>query len=176
MNSTRFRTFLLLFMCAALAQGCNRTTAPPAAPVPQTVAGMTRDRTHYRFLKWNTGLVIMLVDHCDASSMGSSNDSGKPYRCTGTAHWLDRDSNEWKVGYEWALDTTDGQTAAFTINNVEYDVSKGAMFRIDVNGDKATVHQFDQNLSNIQPDTQSCDHFVAATPELKKAADKPTPE
>lgn len=170
MNTTRFRPFLLLFMCAALTQGCNSTTMPSAAPsdapAPQTVVGMTRDRTSYRFLKWNEGLTVLLVDHCDASNMSGEYGSGKPYRCKGTAYWSDRDAHEWKVGYEWQMETSDGQTGLITINNVAYDLSKGAIFRIDISGGKATVKQFDHDLSNIQPDTQSCDHFVTASPEL----------
>ncbi|HUG69517.1 MAG TPA: hypothetical protein VMM76_17330 [Pirellulaceae bacterium] len=171
MNTTRFRTFLLLFMCAALAQGCSRTTVPRTAPAPQTVSGMTRDRTSYTLLKWNEGLAIMLVDHCDVHHMSGSSDTGEPNRRTGDAHWWDEDSKEWQGGYEWQLETTDGRTAVFTVNNVKYDLSQGAVFRIDINGYEATVKQLDHDLSNIQPNRTSCDNFVTADPELIKAAE-----
>lgn len=175
LNAPRFCGFLLLLCVTAMA-GCERKTAPSAAPAPQTVAGLTRDRTSYRFLKWKEGLTILLVDDCDASNMSGSNNSGEPYRCKGNAYLRPTGSDEWKVGYEWQLETTDGRRAVFAINNVEYDLSNGAVFRIDVNGDEATVQQFDQNLFAIQPDTTSCDHFVNASPQLKKAADTPTTE
>jgi len=168
MNTNRCVNFLLLLLCVTVLAGCERKTAAPSAPVPQTLSGMTRDRTSYTFLKWNEGLAIMLVDHCDVHRMSGSSGSGKPDQRRGDAHWRDRDADEWKVGYEWHLETDDGQTAVIAINNVEYDLSKGAVFRIDTGGDEAVVTQMDSNLSRIQPDRNSTDHFVASTPEFRK--------
>jgi hypothetical protein len=168
MDTTRIRTTMLFLMCGAFAQGCSPTTAPQSAPAPQTVSGMTRDRTSYTFLKWDNGLAVMLVDQCDAHQMSGSSSNGKPDQRNGDAHRWDKDSDQWKVGYEWQLETADGQTATFTINNVEYDLSKGAVFRIDTGGDETAVTQIHRDLSKIPPNRNACDHFVASTSELKK--------
>ena len=114
----------------------------------------------------------MLVDQCDAHSTSSSSGRAESDRHKGEAYWWNRDSDEWKVGYEWQLETIDGRTAVFAINKVEYDLSKGAVFRIDTGGDEATVTQINRDLSNIQPDRNACDHFVTSTPELRKSSER----
>ncbi|HUG18904.1 MAG TPA: hypothetical protein VMM56_07980 [Planctomycetaceae bacterium] len=170
MNTPRSHDFLLLLLCASVVAGCGRKSAAPSAPVPQTLSGMTRDRTSYTFLKWDEGLAIMLVDWCDAHHMSSSSGNGELDQRNGDAYWWDKVSDEWKEGYEWQLETSDGQTAKITINDVQYDLAKGAVFRIDTGGDGATVTQISRDLSNIQPNRNSCDRFITSTSELKNAS------
>lgn len=162
---------LFLPLCATLLTGCERNSAAPTAPEPQILHGMTRDRTQYTFLKWDEGLSIMLVDWCDSHSMSGSSGSGKADQRNGDARWWDRVSDQWKVGYEWHLETTDGQSATFTINNVEYDLAKGAVFRIDTGEREAAVTQVDEDVSKIPPDRNACEQFVTSTSELKKATE-----
>lgn len=170
MNTTPNGLFLMLIMCVAIVAGCATTVAPPA-PTPQTVSGMTRDRTSYTFLKWNEGLAIMLVDQCDVHSMSGSSIDGESDRRKGDAHWWDKDTKEWQDGYEWELQTPDGRTAQFSINNVQYDLEQGRVFRIDAKGDQVAVRQLDRDLANVQPNRTSCNNFVTADPELTKTAE-----
>jgi hypothetical protein len=168
MNPPRFHNCLLFLLCASVVGGCERKSAAPSAPVPQILSGMTRDRTSYTFLKWDEKLAIMLVDWCDAHHMSSSSGDGELDQRNGDAHWWDKVSDEWKEGYEWQLATTNGQIAKITINDVQYDLTKGAVFRIDTGDDGATVTQISRDLSNIQPNGNSCDRFITSTPELRK--------
>lgn len=138
MNTTPFCRFLVLLICVAIVSGCRTTLVPPI-PAPQTVSGMTRDRTSYTFLKWEGGLAIMLLDHCDVHSMSGSSVDGESDRRKGDAHWWDQDTNEWQDGYEWELETPDGRTAQFSINKVQYDLEQGSVFRINAKGDQVTV-------------------------------------
>jgi hypothetical protein len=176
MNTQRLCSFLLVLMCTIVLVGCERQTATPSSPGPQTVSGMTRDRTSYTFLKWNGGLAIMLVDRCDVHSMSGSSSSGKSHQRRGDAHWWDRTSDEWEVGYEWRLQATDAQQTVFAINNIEYDLSEGAVFRIDTSGDEAAVTQINRDLSRIEPHRNACEHFVATTAELRKRSERSNTE
>lgn len=176
MSTARFRIFLLISISAAIMAGCKSKTAPPDGLAPQTVSGMTRDRTSYAFLKWNEGLAIMLVDQCDVHSMTGSSNSGEPNRHEGVVRWWDKDSNKWKDAYSWQVRTSDGQTAVLTINNVNYDLANGAVFRIDTGGEKVIVKQLDRDLSNVQPDSTSCDYFVESIPELANRSEESKPE
>lgn len=169
-KTPRFHNCLLLLLCATVAAGCGHKSAAPSAPVPQILSGMTRDRTSYTFLKWDQGLAIMLVDWCDGHSMSSSSGHGELDQRNGAAHWWDEVSAEWKEGYEWQLATTNGQIAKITINDVLYDLARGAVFRIDTGDDGAAVTQIDRDLSNIQPNMNSCDRFITSTPELRKSS------
>jgi hypothetical protein len=166
MKMMRYRSFLLL-LWAVMVAGCDRQTASPSAPSPEIISGMTRDRTSFTFLKWNEGLAIMLVDHCDAHHMSGSSSSGKPDQRKGEAYSWNQDSSERKIAYGWQLETTDGRTAVFAVNNVEYDLSQGAVFRIGTAGGQPTVTQINRDLSSIQADMNACDHFVTSTPELR---------
>lgn len=170
MNTTPLGLLLVLLMCATITAGCGATLAPPP-PTPHTISGMTRDRTSYTFLKWNGGLAIMLVDQCDVHSLSGSGCDGESDRRKGDAHWWDQETNEWQDGYEWELETSDGRTAQFSINNVQYDLEQGRVFHIDAKGDQATVQQLDRDLTNVQPNRTSCNNFVTADPELTKTTE-----
>ncbi|MCO6042739.1 hypothetical protein NG895_02355 [Aeoliella sp. ICT_H6.2] len=137
-------------------------------PEPQVLTNRTQDGTHYTFLKWDEGSAIMLVDWCDGHHISGSSGSFEFDQRKGDAQTWDENANEWKLEYKWQPETADGLTATFTINDVDYDLSEGAVFRIDASGEETVITQVDRDLSKIPPDRNGCDYFVATTVELKQ--------
>lgn len=167
------RACLPLLGCCLTTAGCDSKAAPPAPSPERVVQGMTRDRTHYRLLKWDEGLAVMLVDRMDVASESGSSGAGEPDRRRGSTSSWDRDSREWRQGYVWQLVTSDGRAGVFSIDDVEYDLEDGAVFRVDVDGDTTTVRQLDRDLSGLGADQHACDRFVTSDPELVMA-DEPS--
>ena len=98
--------------------GCGKYTAP--GPV---IAGGALEEASYTFMKWNEGLTLMIWHEAFTSSNnhGSSSTESPVYRLEGYAESDDG------IRIEWNLETSDGKTAEFAINNTEYDLTEGSL-------------------------------------------------
>jgi len=89
------------------------------------MAGGKVGRGGFTYLRWKQGLAIMIWHDLDSSSNHGSGSTGDPiYRLTGYASSLDGRRVEWKV------QTADGKTAQFWIDDVGYDLANGALFAV----------------------------------------------
>lgn len=183
MRATLSRAFVSVFLLGMLAQGCGGTvTEPKTGSVSGVWHGATPDGAKFFFKEWKEGLAILIVHHCDSTRSHGGAEFGEPYRWQAEAKWWDGDSGALKPGFKCDLETMDGRTATIKINNVDYDLAKGPVFRVLMDGDKAVVKQFDYDLSSVEfSDLSSCSDFIFGHPELTKTKDNeqtdlPAPE
>jgi hypothetical protein len=119
---------------------------------------------NFEFLTWREGLTFLWVD--DLSGTGDSSRTGESsgdfYYDAGSA-WNDDGAR-----YEWRLDTPDGKTATFRINDKEYDISQGTLFVIKAKGDKVEVHQLNRDLSALPIDGPAIHEFLKNDAEVRK--------
>lgn len=61
--------------------------------------------------------------------------------------------------YDWELTTKDGRTANLEINGTKYDLSDGTLFAIQVEGKQVTVHQLENDISQLANQTEDCSKY-----------------
>ena len=143
--------------------GCAGKSTPPGPSVTSSVV----EDLGFSFIKWKEGRAIMFVDNiAGARRTGSGGGSTEDpvYRGSGSSK-----SNEGH-GYEWAYETTDGKRVDLKINGVQYDLDKGGLFVVHLDGDQVTVHQQDIDLSQLNHDYEDCQAFLKGKPDLLKLA------
>jgi len=159
----------LALLWGATMVGCGKQATPPGA---NSKFGFVAPNIHWTLLTWEQGLAVMFVDGIrDQHQSGGHGSSDDPvHRQTGWAKSSDGD------GYEWGINTSDGQTAEIQINAIDYDIAKGTVFVVRMEGNKAVVDQLDLDLSQLS-DMSDCRAFIEANNDLIKLADgKPEEE
>jgi hypothetical protein len=152
---------LLLLLLAMLLMsaivGCSKSTAPGA-----NIAGGVYQQSGHVLMKWEEGLAIMIWHDAIAGSIshGSSSTESPVYTLEGYAESVDG------VRVEWDLETSDGKTAQFAIDNTNYDLSEGALFIISTKTGTTTITQLDRDLSGVQPEYDSCVAFGENDPDV----------
>lgn len=152
----------VVIVVSVAVSGCGRTvTHIPSPPVPAK-CGSNKDMggIHFSFHKWKEGLAIMFVDRMNGSVTESGLVEGLAYIDRGSVKRPDG------TGYEWRLKTKDGRSAELIINDVSYDLTKGTLFGIELNGENVIVHQINRNLSELNTDLKQCTQFVNDNPEM----------
>jgi hypothetical protein len=155
-----------------LVTACASTT-PPA---PDLVSAKL-ENTSYLFLHWKEGLRVMIwFDVAEnVSSQGTGSTTDPIHRQFGYA----TASNGRRV--EWQLETADGKTATFSINDQPYALSGGQLFIVRMRNDQTQIQQISHDLSGVQPTNESCQAFGKTDPEVSRfiqetAAAIPTPQ
>jgi hypothetical protein len=69
---------------------------------------------------------------------------------------------------KWKGQTRDGKTGTVTINGTSYELTKGGLFLVSVNGEKATVRQLNTDLSAVEPSAKGLENFARTDPEVAK--------
>jgi len=143
--------------------GCERKSTPPG---PSSSFGIVQPNHHFQFLLWDEGLVVLLVDNITKNhrSGGSSSTSDPAHRQRGSA--ISKEG----YGYEWNLETVDGQSAEIEIAGNQYEFGKGVVFLIKVTEKETIVDQLDLDLSKLS-DSQSCQDFIKANHEALRIGD-----
>lgn len=155
---------VLATLLAAGTAGCVPRSTPPAADV---VAGVVDD-VGYEFMRWEEGLAIMIWHDAPARSGSSSTSGGGPltddttYRIEGYAE--SRDGHR----FEWQVETDDGRTALFSLDDVRYDLSDGTVFIVRTSEGANDITQLDGDLSRVEPDHASCVAFARNDPDLAR--------
>jgi hypothetical protein len=156
------RRCALLGMLLVLAlSGCYRSTPPGAA-----IVGGKVGRGGFTFLRWKQGLAIMIWHDLASSSSQGSDSTGDPvYHLS--SHALSSDGRR----VDWQAQTTDGKTAQFWIDGESYDLASGALFIVTTQNGATMVNQLHRDLSNVQPDYDSCVDFARGDPDLARFMD-----
>jgi len=147
---------VLAALLAAGTAGCVPPSTPPDADV---VAGVV-DQVGYEFMRWEEGLAIMIWHDAPARSGTSSTSGagplthGTPFRIEGYAESQDGHR------FEWQVETDDGRTALFSLDDVRYDLSDGTVFIVRTGEGANEVTQLDGDLSHVDPDHASCVAFA----------------
>jgi hypothetical protein len=128
---------------------------------------MVEPNTHFQFLLWEEGLAIMIVDNITGGHHGGGHGSTSDpvRRQTGSAESKEGDR------YDWEIETTDGRTAELKINSIDYDIAKGAVFVIQMNGKQLSVDQLDLELPELS-DVADCRAFIKENRDVIKLADR----
>src|SRR5207253_3177814 len=64
--------------------------------------------------------------------------------------------------------TTDGKAWTVTVNGKEYGLDDGALFLVRTRGASAKVTQVKQDLSGLQPGSQTWQRLAKESPEVKE--------
>jgi hypothetical protein len=154
---------LLAALFVAAFSGCTPKSTPPGADT----AGGTLEGASYVFLQWKEGLAILIWHDLSygATGCGGTGSTSDPvYRLDCTA-----ESQEGRR-IVWEVQTPDGQTAQFEIDDTGYDLSDGALFLIATADGKTDVRQLQRDLSGVQPNRESIVAFAKSDPDVAKFA------
>jgi len=139
--------------------GCGRGKTTP--PGPESSFSVIADGAHCSFLKWEEGLTIMFLDRMSSHTQHGSSSTDDPFhRHRGSA------KSEDGSRYDWELTTKDGRTANLEINGTKYDLSEGTLFAIQVEGKQVTVHQLENDISQLANQTEDCSKFLRDNPDI----------
>jgi hypothetical protein len=142
------------------------------APHDKWSIGSGNTDMSFTFIRWRGGLMLLFVDgfkggHSQSGSSdyatASSTESGLAESATGPQ-------------YSWLLKTSDGKTAAFRIDDNEYDLSKGAMFVSTIKDGKVELHQLNRDLSLVPFEIPECKEYLKNDPEVQKLLGLALPE
>jgi hypothetical protein len=152
----------VVLLAGVAVSGCGRDVTHIPSPPVSGSCGSNRDMEgiHFSFHKWKEGLAVMFVDRINGSVTESGSVDGITYIDRGSVRRTDG------TGYEWRLKTKDGRSADLTINDVSYNLRKGALFAIQLDGDNVIVHQIDRDLSGLNIDLKQCTAFVNNSPDV----------
>lgn len=159
MKITRFkRAFLWLLMFTMILSNCSPKSTPPG---PDSAFGKF-EQTAYSFHRWEEGLVLMIWHDVSESSMceGSGSTTDPVYRLQCYAESKDGRRVDWEV------QTADGRTAQFRIDDISYDLSDGALFIIKTRDGETRVIQLQRDLSSVHPNRESVTTFARSDPDV----------
>ncbi len=154
LSMTQYYMILLIILLAS----CTRSTPPQ----PNTVWGSV-DQASYFLLDWQEGLQILVWDDMPHGAHGSNSwgsTSDPVFHQSGSAQSADG------RGYEYSLETSDGQQADFTIDGSAYDLAQGKVFLIRTAGGAVKVEQLELDLSSLSPTKPGIEAFGRRTPEI----------
>ena len=155
-------TVLLLGILLGLSACAGKTTPPGAnmiyGPliVPEGFGGS------YTLLQWKEGLSISIVD--DSPGGHQSSGSGS----TEDLVWRGQGSISSQNGQEitWRVETEDGKTAKFFINEQAYDLTQGTLFLIKTNSGSPQITQHQSRHSGTCSDHESCQLLLKQDPAV----------
>ena len=142
---------------------CAGQTTPPGANIifgslmaPEGFAGS------YTRLQWEEGLSISIVDDSQGAhdSSGSGSTEDPVWRGQGTI------SSENGQDITWRVETTDGKTAQFFINEQPYDLTRGTLFLIRTNSGSPQITQHESRAQGTCSDDESCQQILKQDPAV----------
>jgi hypothetical protein len=142
--------------------GFSSRSTPPGADA----AGGSLEQASYIFLRWKEGLAVMMWHDFLESGRGSGSGSTTDpiYQYQGWAESSDGRR------FEWEVQTADGKTALFKIDDTSYDLADGRLFIVTIKDGKTQVRQLDRDLSNVQTDRESIVTFAKNDPDVAEFA------
>ncbi|NIS83203.1 MAG: hypothetical protein GTO14_24050 [Anaerolineales bacterium] len=167
MNLTVFKVYLAVVVLAMLFIGaCSPTMTPPS---PDMAAGVYV-QSGYEFFRWDEGLSIMIWhDGTISSACGSSGSTTRPMLVI-QCHAISKKDHR----FDWRLETDDGITAKFSIDNTDFDLGDGNLFIISTASGETVVKQLQRDLSNVKAISESIVGFGLMDDDVK-AFIQPTP-
>jgi hypothetical protein len=94
---------------------------------------------------------------------GSSHSSGGGGGPTGVR--FNGQEGQW---VKWQGEIPEGQTGTVTINDLGYDLSRGALFLVTVENDKAKIRQLERDLSAVEPSQKGLETLAKTDPEVAR--------
>jgi len=155
---------LLLGILFGLGACAGKTTPSGANFIMGTF--ITSDGTggSYTVLVWKEGLSISIID----DAQGGHNNSGSG--STEDPIWRGQGSigNPDGQDINWRVETTDGKTAKFFINEQTYDLTQGTLFLIQAKDGSPQITQHQSQSNGSCSDDQSCQQLLKQDPAVQQ--------
>jgi hypothetical protein len=119
-------------------------------------------RAAYEYFHWREGLDVMIwydaaqSSSCDSS--GSTSTNTHVIRCQALS--------ESGLNLDWQIETSDGLTAKFVINDKQFNLSDGNVFVVSTAQDPIEIQQFQRDLSGVKPENESITEFGLNDPDI----------
>ena len=154
------RSFLLINAALTMLLGLvtSACVSSPHAPNPATASGVYV-HAGFEYYHWEGGLKLMIWhDGVNQLRCSSTTNGSYEIECIG----LSMGSNT----FEWRLETGDGITAEFSIDDHPYDLVEGSLFIIQSSGGESKVKQLQRDLSNVGVDAGSVSDYGLSDPDI----------
>ncbi|MCJ7567530.1 MAG: hypothetical protein MUO58_08325, partial [Anaerolineales bacterium] len=109
----------------------------------------------YEYFHWKEGLDVMIwhdaIESSSCDSSGSTSAKTHVVRCQAIS--------ESKQSFDWQIETSDGLTGEFVLNNNQFDLSDGKIFVVSTAQDPIEIQQYQRDLSGVRPERESIVEF-----------------
>ena len=152
----------LLGIFLGLSSCAGKTTPPGANMIFGTFIAPEGFGGSYTLLQWKEGLSISIVD--DSQGGHQSSGSGS----TEDPVWRGQGSISSQNGQDitWQVETKDGKTAKFFINEQPYDLTQGTLFLIKTNNGSTQIMQHQSRHNGACSDHESCQQILKGDPAI----------
>ncbi len=150
-----FSMFRILF-CTILGLFFSACLISPTPPSPEIVPGIYL-QSGYEFYHWKEGLRLMIWHDGSKTSGCESSTNNQKFILQCYAQ-----SDDYRV--DWYVETTDGESAQFSINAQPYNLADGTLFIITNSGEDTNVKQLKRDLSKVAANTEAVIEFGLADP------------
>lgn len=133
--------------------GCSGKTTPPGASfIWGSFVNQDGFGGSFVVLQWPDGLNVVLVDDVEGEheSSGSASTEDPVWRGEGMSRAADGRQVNWRV------ESTNGQTDTFIIDEQVYELEQGTLFLIRTDGGQTRVVQHQLNLTGPCSDSDEC--------------------
>ena len=149
-----------LLLITAILSGCTPASTPPGA---SHIGGVV-DGGSYSYHHWEQGLAILLWQDTSYGSGESCSGTGSTddpvYRLECNVHGPEGRN------YSWKANTTDGVTGEMWIEDQPFDISRGAMFLVNISEDGVQVEQLQRDLSALERSNEAIAALAESDPDV----------
>ncbi|MEZ6094560.1 MAG: hypothetical protein R3C03_10040 [Pirellulaceae bacterium] len=157
MKTISIETVIFFVLTSVSFIGCDagESRLPPR---PLSISGETDQNQHYAFLAWQDGLRLLVIDNFVGPATRKSDfklGDGRPYVFAESAKTE-------AIVMSWSIETTDGKTGKFILDDRLQDLTKGTVFVARQNANGFTLKQIrSDELSTIEPTKEAIGPFVS---------------
>ena len=161
MNSKSVKAIqIFAILMILISAGCS--PAPISPPPAPDMAGGVYEHVAYEYFHWQEGLNVMIwydVAHSSScNSSGSSSEKTHVVRCQAFY--------EPGRSLDWQIETSDGLTGKFVLNNNQFDLSDGNVFVVSTAQNPIEIQQFQRDLSGVKPESESIVGYGLNDPDI----------
>jgi hypothetical protein len=151
---------LCAILMILLSAGCS--PLPVSTPPAPDMAGGVYVHVAYEYFHWQEGLDVMIwynapqSSSCDSS--GSTSTKTHVVQCQAIS--------ETGQSFDWQIETSDGLTGKFVLNNNQFDLTEGNVFVVSTAQGQIDIQQFQCDLSSVRPESESITEFGLNDPDI----------
>ena len=136
------------------------------------MAGGVYEFAGYEYFHWQEGLNILIWHDAITNSACNSSSSTSSDTTFVQCQAMSED------GYDffWQIETGDGRTAEFSINNQPFDLADGTVFLVTTANGQTDIQQMQRDLSAVSASDQSITQFSLADPDIGQFIQSTSPE
>jgi hypothetical protein len=165
-NKMIYLLSLSIFLGLGLAACFGRTPPGP------DMAGGGYENASYEYFHWQEGLNVLIWHDANTSSTCHSSGSTRSDTHLVQCQAVSEDGFE----FFWQIETSDGRTAQFTINNQPIDLANGTVFLITLDSDLLDIQQLQRDLSGVSAEHQSITQFSLDDREINQFIQSTAPK